>query len=398
MKHSFYLLSLAGLLTLNGTAQNRSINFEHGTFKELKEKALKEHKLIFMDAYTTWCGPCKYLAKYVFTNDTVADNYNGNFINAKFDMEKGEGLELAKQYEVSCYPTLLFIDGNGNLVHKTAGAGDAKGMVELAKTAKDNTHNYLFYKTNYTAKKKDPAFLSEYIEVMINTCSMPTHAIEQYFSLQKESDLSNEQNWNMINQYTSNIESREFKYLLSHKADFEKLYTAKAVDEKITNVSLEMLSDVIYEETFNKVKYEEAKQSVLKLNLSNSKLILFKADLALAKKNKDWKMFAALAMENVDTYYSNDNNELNNIAWEFYENVFDVAPLVKAEAWAKQSVTLEPSYASLDTYASLLYKLGKKDLALAAATKAIEYAKKDNYSPGDYQSTTDLLVKIKEMK
>jgi hypothetical protein len=91
-------------------------------------------------------------------------------------------------------------------------------------------------------------------------------------------------------------------------------------------------------------------------------------------------------------------NDLNSIAWDFYENVDDKAALLKAEAWAKQSVDLEASYPNLDTYASLLYKNGKKEEALSAANKAIEYAKKENYSADEYKATNDLITKIKAMK
>ena len=87
----------------------QGMQFETGSFEEIKAKAKKENKLIFLDAYTTWCGPCKWMAKTVFTNDTVAQYYNANFINAKIDMEKGEGIELAKKYAVRCYPNLLMV-------------------------------------------------------------------------------------------------------------------------------------------------------------------------------------------------------------------------------------------------------------------------------------------------
>src|SRR3954471_13635384 len=80
-------------------AQNRSIEFDHGTFAELLARAKKENKMIYIDCYTSWCGPCKWMAKNVFTNDTVADFYNNNFVNAKIDMEKGEGIELAQKYD-----------------------------------------------------------------------------------------------------------------------------------------------------------------------------------------------------------------------------------------------------------------------------------------------------------
>ena len=77
-----------------------------------------------MDAYTTWCGPCKRMAAEVFTEPEVGRFYNENFINVKIDMEKGEGIELARQYDVYAYPTLLFINGEGELVHRGLGYQD----------------------------------------------------------------------------------------------------------------------------------------------------------------------------------------------------------------------------------------------------------------------------------
>ncbi|MES2133404.1 MAG: hypothetical protein V4506_13735, partial [Bacteroidota bacterium] len=128
--------------------------------------------------------------------------------------------------------------------------------------------------------------------------------------------------------------------------------------------------------------------------LPSGKESIFSVELELAKKNKDWKTYSELALANVDTYYSKNTEELNSIAWDFYENITDKNTLLKAESWAKQSVELETSYPNLDTYASLLYKNGKKELAQATANKAIEYAKKEGYSADDYKSTSELLNKI----
>lgn len=124
-------------------AQHRSITFEHTSFKEIKAKALKENKLIFIDAYTSWCGPCKRMAREVFTNDTVADYYNKNFVNAKIDMEKGEGVDIAKQYDVRCYPNLLFVDGNGNIVHRVAGGMSPKEFIALGEETKTPENVFL---------------------------------------------------------------------------------------------------------------------------------------------------------------------------------------------------------------------------------------------------------------
>jgi thioredoxin-related protein len=398
MKKTIYTLGIITALTSMNVAQTKNIAFEHGTFKEIKEKALKENKLIFVDAYTTWCGPCKQMAKNVFTNDTVADYYNANFVNAKIDMEKGEGPEIAKQYEVQCYPNLLFIDGNGNLVHRIAGSMSASDFISLAKTAANPDERFAHFAANLEANKTNSEFLKKYIDARENTCLSSDDLVKTYFALQKEEELSNQQNWEMIQAHTNKIDAKEFTYLLANKSKFETAYTADAVNEKIENVLKSSLNAVIRTKPFDEKKYNDTKANITSLNQANTKLIFFEADMNLAKKKADWAGFSKIASDNVDLYYLADAEKLNSIAWDFYENVSDKAGLLKAETWAKKASELENSYAVLDTYASLLYKNGKKDEALKTANKAIETAKAEKYTADDYKGTVDLLKKIKELK
>lgn len=93
-------------------AQNRSIQFEDTSFQEALNKAKNTGKMLFVDCYTSWCGPCKRLAKDVFTNNEVADYFNKNFISFKIDCEKGEGPTLAKRFGVFGYLTMVFLYGN----------------------------------------------------------------------------------------------------------------------------------------------------------------------------------------------------------------------------------------------------------------------------------------------
>lgn len=182
MIKSVYFFGLLSLLSIANFAQNRSIKFEHSSFKEIKEKALKENKLIFIDAFTTWCGPCKQMSKNIFTNDTVADYYNKNFVNAKIDMEKDEGVELAKQYDVRCYPNLLFVDGNGNLVHRIAGSMSVKEFVALGEETKNPESCFSHYEKNYEKNKSNPSFLRKYIQARENTCLDADNLVRDYFS------------------------------------------------------------------------------------------------------------------------------------------------------------------------------------------------------------------------
>ena len=111
------------------------IKFFQGSLKEAKAKAKKENKLIFIDCYTTWCGPCKSMAKKTFVNKEVGEYYNKNFICLKMDMEKGEGIKIAGNYSIEAYPTYLFLDSKGEVKHRDLGFIDATRFIEVGKTA-----------------------------------------------------------------------------------------------------------------------------------------------------------------------------------------------------------------------------------------------------------------------
>jgi len=85
------------------------INFEKQSdgWEKIKQKAIKEGKLVFLDCYAVWCGPCKKMDRTVFHEPGVVDFFDTHFINTKFDMEKGEGVDLKNKFNVQAYPTYL---------------------------------------------------------------------------------------------------------------------------------------------------------------------------------------------------------------------------------------------------------------------------------------------------
>ncbi len=122
------------------TVANKSeILFIEQDWAKTQQLAKDNHKLIFVDLYATWCGPCKMLKRNTFTNKEVADFFNANFINASIDVEKGVGLTLAEQYNVSMLPTLIITREDGKPVLFTTGYLDAKELMKFAKAAIDKS-------------------------------------------------------------------------------------------------------------------------------------------------------------------------------------------------------------------------------------------------------------------
>lgn len=130
MKKLFFLALACGM-ALSASAQ---ITFFEGTWADVKAKAKKENKMIFVDAYTVWCGPCKWMSANTFKDKNVGEFYNTNFVNYKFDMEKGEGPTFANEFSINAYPTLLYFHADGTVAHRTEGSEDATAFLEHGKT------------------------------------------------------------------------------------------------------------------------------------------------------------------------------------------------------------------------------------------------------------------------
>lgn len=112
---------------------NKGIQFKEGNWNSILNLGKKSKKYIFIDAYTSCCAPCKLLKSQTFMDKGAAAYFNKNFIDATFDMEKGEGLSLAEKWNVGAYPTLLFFTPEGKLVMKQVGFVDGKRLREIEK-------------------------------------------------------------------------------------------------------------------------------------------------------------------------------------------------------------------------------------------------------------------------
>lgn len=100
----------------------QGIDFRTLSFSEALERAKADNKMLFVDCYTSWCGPCKYMADSIFTQEPAGTYFNNRFISVKYDMEKEEGKEFAALYSVRSYPTFWIFSANGEVVSRIGGA------------------------------------------------------------------------------------------------------------------------------------------------------------------------------------------------------------------------------------------------------------------------------------
>ncbi len=135
------LLSLAFFTALCASAAAQTkpkateIHFIEDAWGEALKQAALQHKYVFVDAYATWCGPCKMLKATTFKDKKAADFYNQNFVNVSLDMEKGDGPQLAQQWRIDAYPTLIIFSPKGKPVLGTVGYLDAGDLLKFGKAA-----------------------------------------------------------------------------------------------------------------------------------------------------------------------------------------------------------------------------------------------------------------------
>lgn len=203
MKFFYILFLLVGLFCPGCFGQNFSIAFQQGSWEEVLKKAESEQKQVFLDCYTAWCGPCKILAKTVFTQDSVAEFFNRNFICVKMDMEK-EGKELARKFRIQAFPTLLFIDPETlEINHRLVGAGDANWLIEGGKKALEGCNSLGVLAKRFEKGERKPEFVRDYLNALADAGlrEQRDSVMECWFRGLTDSELLTPVCWNCIERH-----------------------------------------------------------------------------------------------------------------------------------------------------------------------------------------------------
>lgn len=146
-------------------AQGMAFEPEGTTLEQASAKAKAEKKLIFLDCFTQWCGPCKKMARDVFPQETVGKYMNDKFVNLQIDMESEYGEPLAKKLQISAYPTFVIFNAEGKEIGRFLGSHDPISFVKkVEETSKDNASQTL--EQRWASGDRTPEFLREYLSTL----------------------------------------------------------------------------------------------------------------------------------------------------------------------------------------------------------------------------------------
>lgn len=439
-RFAFFILMLGMGVGLIAQENAAGISFQQGGFQDMLDKAKAENKLIFMDVYTTWCGPCKMLDRNTFSDAQVGGKFNASFVNYKLDAEKGEGISVASRYAVRAYPNMLFINGQGEVVHRVVGYRPPEELLKEAEVAAqimETKKPLSWFESNYAAQKADKAFMKSYIVKLKESGKETEKILNEYISILSAQEKGNEEVVKLIADNLKQLQGPAYELLAKimreagkfSNASVQAAYSAlgklksnlfdKAVQtkdrqwlERLIQISKETdgfgaESQIAqYEFEFAKAtgdlsfvrKMLEQKASGL---MAVSKESLTRQDaenLALYKKQTKLEGIDSTSAEYVMTLdrmkatASKDHAQsLNEVAMKCLEVSKDKADLSKALSWSARALELDRNPHYLDTYANLLYKLDKKTEAIKFETEAFDKAQ-----PEDREQFMETLDKMKK--
>lgn len=153
MRKIFYIILF---LTL-GTADYLSAQMLlfKGSFDEALKKAQSEKKDLFVDFYADWCGPCKMMSTEVFTRPEVGEYFNARFVCVQIDADAPANKTLAKKYNVTALPTMIFISREGKEMRRIQGALDPESFLQEARIATGEELSFEQLYEKYKKNKKD---------------------------------------------------------------------------------------------------------------------------------------------------------------------------------------------------------------------------------------------------
>jgi len=221
------------LLALSVCAYAQGLDFAKGSWKDAVAQAKKEKKLLYVDFYTTWCGPCKVMAAQIFPQQAAGDKYNKLFVNYKIDAEKGEGIALAAKYKVKGYPTNLYIDpANETVVYSVMGSTDVEGFLsraDIAMMEKKDPMQWKDYEAKFNKGNRSKEFLIAFLEKAERLDKDNDKVLDAYVD-QYVMGKANEENIKFLIKNTRTLDNKSIAFLAQNRELVNKLYADKRAD------------------------------------------------------------------------------------------------------------------------------------------------------------------------
>lgn len=379
---TFLLIFL--MIALPVCVKGQGIDFEEVKWDSVKAKAKASKMPIFVDTYASWCEPCKWMDSNTFSEATVGAFFKDHYVSYKLNIEKGEGLSFAQQYRVTSYPTMLYFNSDGELVHRIIGAYKAEDLIAKSKDALLPENQIYTLQKAFEKEKDNPAFLRKYADALKRVGEEYVHIADIYIDLVGMESLAKKEHFVVLEHYINDYHHRAYRYVTANKSDFVLSLGRDRVDSYL---------DAAFNIRCYKIIENGSDHAVIRTFLQDVKGILpdrvdyFKTRIDFYNKRGDERRDYRLARKYEK--HCKDAKSLNGIA-RYMLDVYGKSEtqLNAALEWVDRAILLEESITTLETKALILLALENREAALEIAEKQLKMSKEQ----GRYVEETEALI------
>lgn len=259
---------LSVIVAMTATMMVAQTNFRHISFAEALKAAKAEKKLVFVDFYTTWCGPCKMMARDVFPQKKLGDYMNAKFVCVKFDAEKEEA-DLVKKCSVNSYPTFIVFDTEGNEKARLIGSNSVDGFMADLDMKIDPEKSPEKIKARYDAGERTAVLVKTYAaqiygEIRMNRNNAELQkkldeVIDSYYNSLSDAQRVKAENFFIYSDYVDNTADEKMQFLYNNR---EKV--AKADRAEVDTMLVKTYKDQIFNCLYFRPAYDAAQTAALK--------------------------------------------------------------------------------------------------------------------------------------
>lgn len=409
--------------TISSAENDKGIKWTTGlSWQQIKQKAKAENKYIFLDCYTTWCGPCKIMDIQVYGNDSVGDYFNNRFIAVKAQMDKtkkdneevqrwyGDVAAINDEYHVNAYPTFIFLSPQGIIIEKQMGFKGVQDFIALAQNAivpgkiyNDPYADYYRFVSAYKSGKRDYNHYPTMINISnkLNENDFFNQLLKEfssYISTLSRREKYTKERIEMWNQFTFPSNHSVFRFFYRDEKLIDKVMKQKGFANRFVDKTIqhEMVLPFFNDQNKNtsivmsgmyltgkglssdtsEADWDKLEQLIQKkYNQTYAERNVVKARVEWYNRHRNWPSYAEYALVLLNKYWSLDLDgpyQVNSFAWKAFMYSSDREIINGYIQWMDKVVKRIPDFAAaLDTYANLLHKAGRTREGIQWETKAM---------------------------
>lgn len=383
-------------MSVSKTRAQDTLNYDFVDVELMLERSASEKKQIFYMVYTDWCPYCNNMKATTLQDPEVISFLNNNYIFSGVNFENPNISSIKNTYEIKTFPTFLMLNESGEEIARITGELKKEKLLSELKLALNPRQHLTFLKSQYESNKSNGTNCLRYVVALKKgrKRSEVNPIAHAYFETVSDEKMVNLVNWRIFTNGISDIESREYKYVVANQERFAQIASKSRVDNKFINSVMELMKTAV--NSTSTISYQQLRKVAATITSSAVDSLLFMYDLEHFELNKNWEGYKAAAVNNIEKYSWESVNEIHKISLNVMQNFSDKNSLNQSLSWIKHANSIRDSHKGLLIEARVHRKLNNLALAIDLTKKAISL--NNNGDNTDAEKILDDLYKKQKTK